>query len=171
MKHFMKSAAFTALFAGAMPSLATAQDLRFDIVHTQACLQEATEWAERQNCIGAASIQCIEATAAGSSTIGMSECTYKEYQWWDGELNAAYGRLRALEKSEDADAGGLPGYISQAEALLNMQRAWIKFRDQKCTYERAQWSGGTGGGPAEISCLLDETARQAMYLDIMTQTY
>ncbi len=45
-----------------------------------------------------------------------------------------------------------------------MQRAWIGFRDAKCGYEAAQWGGGTGAGPASVTCHLHETARQMLYL-------
>jgi uncharacterized protein YecT (DUF1311 family) len=41
-----------------------------------------------------------------------------------------------------------------AEALRDMQRAWIAYRDASCDYERAQWGGGTGGGPATAGCLM-----------------
>jgi uncharacterized protein YecT (DUF1311 family) len=47
-----------------------------------------------------------------------------------------------------------------------MQRAWIEFRDKACTYEAALWQGGTGQGPAAISCLMEQTARQALSLDV-----
>ena len=150
---------------------AAAQDILFSIDHTNACLQEATAWHETRDCIGASMVQCIEATPLGASTLGMNECTARELEYWDDWLNEAYGILRTQEKAEDVESGALPGYTSQADTLLEMQRAWISFRDAKCTYERAQWTGGTGGGPAELSCLLSETAEQTLYLRAMAQTY
>ena len=41
-----------------------------------------------------------------------------------------------------------------ADSLRDMQRAWITFRDAKCDWETVQWGGGTGAGPARLSCLM-----------------
>ncbi|MFT5363966.1 MAG: hypothetical protein ACI9VX_001592 [Dinoroseobacter sp.] len=46
-----------------------------------------------------------------------------------------------------------------------MQRAWIEYRDATCSYEAAQWGGGTGAGPAFAGCLTRLTAEQALYLE------
>lgn len=154
-----------------LASPSVAQDILFSIDHTEACLQEATAWHETRDCIGASMAQCIDATSLGSSTLGMNECAGRELDYWDEWLNDAYSLLRTQEKQEDVESGDLSGYISQADSLLDMQRAWISFRDTKCTYERAQWTGGTGGGPAELSCLLYETAEQTLYLRTMAETY
>jgi len=54
---------------------------------------------------------------------------------------------------------------AQAEALRDMQRAWIAFRDATCTYEASQWSGGTGQGPAYEGCVMRMTAEQTLYLE------
>lgn len=54
---------------------------------------------------------------------------------------------------------------SLGEALRNMQRAWINYRDAGCLYEQAQWFGGTGGGPATMACHMHETARQTLVLE------
>jgi uncharacterized protein YecT (DUF1311 family) len=54
---------------------------------------------------------------------------------------------------------------SVAEALRGMQRAWIVYRDEACDYERAQWAGGTGGGPATAACLMQQTGEQALALE------
>lgn len=151
---------------------AQAQDLIFNIIHTQACLDEALGYTERRDCIGASASACMEATDMGYTTIGMSECTSRELNWWDARLNAVYQRLRAEERAEDAElasSGG--GYQSQADALRDMQRAWIPFRDAKCVYERSQWMGGTGGGPAWLSCMLHETAEQTMDLEATLENY
>jgi uncharacterized protein YecT (DUF1311 family) len=46
-----------------------------------------------------------------------------------------------------------------------MQRAWIGYRDAACDYERAQWGGGSGGGPATAGCLMRLTGEQALALE------
>ena len=148
-----------------------AEDLQFDIRYTTECLARADDLPAQRVCIGAASVACMEATPAGYSTFGMRGCSNFELEWWDGELNAAYQELRAIEKTEDQEMADLPGVESQADALRNMQRAWIALRDAKCLYERAQWGGGTGGGPAYVSCALHETAEQTLYLQSMAMEW
>ena len=54
---------------------------------------------------------------------------------------------------------------SVAEALRAMQRAWIVYRDAACDYERAQWAGGTGGGPATAACLMQQTGVRTLELE------
>lgn len=148
-----------------------AEDLLFDIRHTQDCLAEADDLVAQRVCIGSSAVACMEATPTGYTTIGMSGCTDFELSWWDGELNRAYQELRSIETAEDAEMAGLPGAGGQAEALRDMQRAWIALRDAKCLYERSQWGGGTGGGPAYVSCALHETAQQALYLQSMAMEW
>lgn len=144
---------------------------RFEIWPTQDCVVRGLELTERRNCIGAAAQLCMESSEIGHTTLGMTMCTEQELAWWDAELNRFYQEARAVERAEDAEMAGATGYQSQAEALREMQRAWITFRDAKCDYERAQWGGGTGGGPAWLSCLMYETAEQALYLQVMSVAY
>jgi len=163
-----------AVFAGwaiCAASAVSAEDLRFDIFGTADCVQRADEFADRHICIGLSSTNCMDNTSFGYSTLGMSACTDKELQWWDARLNRFYKKLRALKKVQDAESDGLIGYQSQADALKQMQRAWITFRDTKCGFERSQWGGGTGGGPAMVSCLMYETAEQAMYLELQAAEF
>jgi uncharacterized protein YecT (DUF1311 family) len=139
-----------------------AQDVVFSPAATLSCLS-ATPAENRETCIGLAAQRCIEATPGGYSTVGMSACLGAELDWWDARLNAAYRSVMAEARAMDAEA---PDYApKQAEALRDMQRAWIPFRDAKCAYERSQWGGGTGGGPATLGCLLHETAEQTLHLE------
>lgn len=142
-----------------------AQEVKFDPVHTEACLQEAVEYGERRACIGASANQCMETTPGGYTTVGQGACVWEELQWWDARLNANYKATRAQAKAADDELKSLGSSApSQEIALRDMQRAWIAFRDAKCGYERTLWGGGTGGGPAEAWCRLYETAMQAMDL-------
>ena len=109
---------------------------------------------------------CMTANQSGGSTVGMGGCLSKELDWWDARLNAAYGALMKREKADDAEYGG-EGIPAKAPALRAMQRAWIAWRDATCDYERSQWGGGTGGGPATVGCLMRLTGEQALYLEDM----
>ncbi|MDF0599212.1 DUF1311 domain-containing protein [Psychromarinibacter sp. C21-152] len=141
-----------------------AQELEFDISHTERCLAAAEDRAAREACAGTSAQACME-TPAGGSTVGMGGCLWNEYQWWDDRLNAVYRDLRASDRAEDAEYGDMPGAGRLVETLRDMQRAWIDFRDATCDYERAQWGGGTGGGPAATRCLMRMTAEQVFYLE------
>lgn len=144
---------------------ARAQDMAFDIGATRNCVAGAVSQAQAEACIGAAASLCMS-TPDGSTTAGMGFCLEQEWQWWDARLNAAYGALMARHRRDDAEMAAVGATVpSLAETLRAMQRAWMPFRDAACDYERAQWGGGTGGGPATLGCLMDLTARQALALE------
>jgi uncharacterized protein YecT (DUF1311 family) len=136
-----------------------AQDLVFSPGQTQSCLRSGGG----EDCIGIAADACMQNTLGGYSTVGMGGCLAREWNYWDDLLNANYQRaLRRAEQSDRENAGYGP---SQKDALRTMQRAWIPFRDGMCDFERSQWGGGTGQGPAGAECLMRVTAKQALYLE------
>jgi len=92
----------------------------------------------------------------------LSGCASREADWWDAMLNAEYQARRAEARRFDADTGARP--LPSAEALRDMQRAWITFRDATCSFEASQWGGGTGANPAFLNCIMRMTAEQALYL-------
>ncbi len=146
---------------------------RFDITGTLVCLDAADGFAERRACIGTSATNCMESHPAGYSTLGQGVCLSGELDYWDDRLNASYQSLRAMERQEDLDsaAAEYDWIPSQADALREMQRKWIPYRDATCDYERAQWTGGSGGGPAQASCLMYMTAEQTLYLEGMRDNY
>ena len=138
----------------------------FSPAATEACLAEMTDTQDPTTCIGSSANHCMETTEGGWSTYGMSQCLDRELQYWDVRLNAAYKTVRATRKATDKEMSDLGSAApSQGDALKNMQRAWIVYRDATCDYERSLWGGGTGGGPATVSCLMYMTAEQALYLE------
>lgn len=145
---------------------ASAQELIFSQRYTEACLWALAPDQSAEPCIGESAAQCMADTPGGYSTVGMAGCLDREWQFWDEKLNAAYKARRAEARAADAERDD-PGSMvpSQADALRDMQRAWIAWRDATCDYERALWGGGTGGGPASVSCHMTLTARQALYLE------
>ncbi len=148
---------------------AAAQDLVFDTGGTLSCIETAP--GDGRTCIGRSAEACMKATPGGYSTVGMGGCLDRELSFWDDRLNEVYRALRADERAEDEERSGEFGYVSRAEALRDMQRAWIAWRDATCDYERAQWGGGTGGGPATAGCLMRLTGEQALYLARMRGSY
>ncbi|MFW2541723.1 lysozyme inhibitor LprI family protein [Primorskyibacter sp. 2E107] len=157
----MKIALTVAALGLAVPGIAAAQDLRFSMASTQECFASEGTYDE---CVGASALRCMEENDGGYSTYGMGACYEYERAAWDAELNRIY--QLAMERAREMDAENGSYAPSQAEALRAMQRAWIPFRDRKCDYERSLWAGGTGGGPATVSCLMYETARQVQTLNL-----
>ncbi len=154
-----------AVLAALLAIPAAAQDLRFSPDATVECLDSGNPEGD---CIGASANLCMERTQGGYSTAGMNACLDRELGYWDARLNAAYGPLMARHRREDAEMG-MPEDQRLATTLRAMQRAWIAFRDATCAYERAFWAGGTGAGPATLSCLLRLTGTQALYLERMAE--
>ena len=134
----------------------------FDILVTETCLLGKEQYV-RYACIGASAQICMT-SEIGGSTVGMGYCLRRELDWWDARLNKAYRTLIVSEEKDDKEYGG-PNIPVKADALREMQLAWIKYRDALCDYEAAQWGGGTGAGPAYLSCLLTETGRQVFVLE------
>ncbi|MDD7970119.1 lysozyme inhibitor LprI family protein [Roseinatronobacter alkalisoli] len=154
------------LFAAAMTCPAAAQDLRFDAGPTDICLAGLSDNAQAHDCIGRAATACME-QAGGYTTVGMGFCLDAELSLWDGKLNDAYRTLRADLSAQDgtrADAA-----ISLSDSARDMQRAWIGFRDARCSFEAAQWQGGTGASPAFLGCAMQMTAEQTVYLWAVSQ--
>lgn len=133
----------------------------FDPSILESCLADATI-EDKTDCLRKASAQCME-TENGYTTIGMTYCTGEEYDLWDARLNAAYQEAMTVSKDYDTREQ-VAGVEMQAPLLKEMQQKWIAFRDAACAFERSQWGGGSGGGPATMSCMLEMTARQAEYL-------
>ena len=132
----------------------------------ETCLAGVSDYMELNACIGLSAERCMEETDGGYSTVGMGGCLDREWEYWDARLNIAYGKAMRAAEAMDAEMADLGASVpSQADALRAMQRAWIPFRDRKCDFARSQWGGGTGGGPASISCLMVTTAQQALYIE------
>lgn len=151
-----------AIVIALLSSPVSGQELLFDSSIVQGCLNVANSAQAKLSCIGRSADYCMLATTGGQSTFGMSGCLSAEANWWDGQLNQTYQSMMAEARRIDADK---PEYApSQSVALRAMQRAWIPFRDAKCGFAMSQWAGGTGGGPANASCVMQETAEQTLFL-------
>ena len=143
-----------------------AQELVYSNDATWNCLATTSDRLPRMGCIGRSADACMQATPGGETTVGMGGCLDREFQFWDQVLNGAYSRYQERAAAMDAETTRIGGFAPPlATPLRDMQRAWIPFRDATCEYARAQWGGGTGGGPATIRCLMQMTGEQALALD------
>lgn len=160
----MKHALIAGLLTTTMPQIAAAQD-NFDIGPTARCLSAAVSAQDKSICVGGAASACADLTLGGFSTRSMTGCLGLELAYFDDLLNAEYARVRDLARELDAaDSGTSFDEVSMSDRLIQMQRAWIAFRDATCAYERRQYDGGTIGDLVYVDCQAQLTADQAFRL-------
>ena len=117
-----------------------------------------------RQCIGQAASACM-AGEGGDTTIGMVTCLTEEAREWDMILTAWFSRLTRQAAAADVQLQELGSAAPPAgPALQRAHEHWQAFRDASCEYESLRFQGGTAGGPAAASCLLDLTATQALRL-------
>jgi len=154
----------SSFFAFCIVQSANAEDFVINSDITNICLK-VLPVENRLLCVGKAASTCMKENEGGETTVGMSACFGKELDWWDVKLNETYKTLLQRDEADDAEMRSLQSSAPQKAPVLKiMQRQWISYRDNLCEYEAVQWGGGTGGGPAFLSCLMTETARQYFVL-------
>jgi uncharacterized protein YecT (DUF1311 family) len=107
---------------------------------------------QRESCIGAVTISCQQ-EPGGASTVGMIDCSTREWSVWDERLNRAY-----QDALKDAPS-------KLAKALRDAQRVWLQWREKRCKLPAIDNEGGSIVGPLYTGCMLDATARQALWLE------
>jgi uncharacterized protein YecT (DUF1311 family) len=108
------------------------------------------------SCIGVVSTPCQE-TSEGRSNLGMGDCIRRELAVWDERLNKSYKRW--------IDACG---ETKVCAARRKFARAWLAARDTRCALPRIEMQGSIAI-PLTSACMLDATARQAIWLDADAQ--
>ncbi len=104
------------------------------------------------SCIGVVATACIQSEGNGS-TATMVQCYGREAETWDARLNAAYKALLANGDGQDV-----------ADGLRKTQRNWVAFRDSACAQPAVVFKG-TMAAPTSAYCVLELTARQALWLE------
>jgi uncharacterized protein YecT (DUF1311 family) len=70
-------------------------------------------------------------------------------------------------KQRDGQDGSRGGGFGYAAALLESQRAWLKFRDTQCVIEGGQYAGGSAQGMTVAGCRTDLTKARTAQLKSM----
>jgi len=109
--------------------------------------------ARREHCVGYAAEICIAADEDGSSTLGTADCVRREARVWEARLNDAYKTLLSRTSGRTRDS------------YRRAERAWITYRDATCAVAAARLGTHDRVVPVTTNCLLDLTARQALWLD------
>jgi len=105
------------------------------------------------SCIGVVSTPCL-AVPSNVSTMAMADCLRRETAIWDERLNAAYKSWTSKCDSPDI-----------CEARRKLERAWLADRDARCTLPHVEAQGGTIAIIEGSDCMLDATARQAIWIE------
>lgn len=161
-------AALTLIISVVMAAGASHGDPAYDGALLDGCLNRAAEQGRDsvhlRQCIGQAAGACM-AGEGGDTTIGMVTCLRHEASEWDMILTAQLDRLTRQAEAADAELERLQSAAPPAgPALQRAHEYWQAFRDASCEYEALRFQGGTAGGPAAASCLLELTATQALRL-------
>jgi uncharacterized protein YecT (DUF1311 family) len=104
------------------------------------------------SCIGVVATACIQ-SEGNESTATMVQCYGREAETWDARLNAAYKALLANGGGQDV-----------ADGLRKTQRNWVALRDAACAQPAVVFKG-TMAAPMSAYCVLELTARQALWLE------
>jgi len=105
------------------------------------------------SCIGVVSTRCL-AVRDNVSTAAMAGCMRRETAIWDERLNAAYKSWTSKCDSPEI-----------CEARRKLERAWLAERDARCTLPHVEAQGGTIAIIEGSDCMLDATARQAIWIE------
>lgn len=120
----------------------------------QSCI-DATETPA--SCINEISRNCEEESEDGYSTRGMIACAGRETAIWDARLNEAYAGLREMMQRN--------GRQDQMDAIQQVQRLWIQYRDAECAQRALAYDGGSMGGVTHAYCINQVTAVRALDLE------
>ena len=86
------------------------------------------------------------------TTLAISTCFGASGEQSNAELDRTYRRITSVLDADDR------------QGLEQAQRLWLAYRDATCVTERRLWSGDTGGNPAYLACIDDETRHRLDYL-------
>jgi uncharacterized protein YecT (DUF1311 family) len=171
MIHPSTLAACLALLVGVpAPASADAKVAPKDQAVLASCLDQAKAAGKSaESCIGTVQDACTK-ESGNESNAAISGCIGREVAVWDERLNAAYkaalaGDLASQQAYGNAGARKLTG----AEVMRAAQRAWIGFRERKCSAARLPMEGGSGAALLGGACFLQETARQAIWLETLDE--
>lgn len=110
----------------------------------------------------------------GGAAYAASTASKSAACWKQGATVAIANCFAASGKEADADLNRLYGEImtvlgpSDKQGLQKAERLWVDYREASCSAEKNLWDGGTGGNPAYLACVDDETRHR---LDYLQETY
>lgn len=112
-------------------------------------------------------IALLMAAAPMQSQAQMTRSAGGSYAQADAAMTAQWKRTYAYMKQRDGQDGSRGGGFGYAAALLESQRAWLKFRDTQCVIEGGQYAGGSAQGMTVAGCRTGLTKARTAQLKSM----
>ncbi|MFV0622978.1 lysozyme inhibitor LprI family protein [Sphingomonas sp. ac-8] len=94
----------------------------------------------------------------------MTRCAGQAYQAADAAMTRQWKTTYAYMKGRDARNSSRGGGFGYAPALLESQRAWLKFRDTQCVIEGGEFAGGSAQPMAQAQCKVRLTRQRTAQL-------
>ncbi|MEG3176360.1 lysozyme inhibitor LprI family protein [Sphingomonas sp. RB3P16] len=85
----------------------------------------------------------LTAAAPVQTQAAMNRSAGSSYAQADAAMTAQWKRTYAYMKGRDAQDTSRGGGFGYAGALLESQRAWLKYRDTQCVVEGGVYAGGS----------------------------
>lgn len=85
----------------------------------------------------------------------LNDCAVQTYKNADREMNAAYKKVMNTLKSSP----------QKSKALLQAQRAWLKFRDADCAFLNSNSTDGSINAMNNALCLSERTTERIYFLN------
>jgi uncharacterized protein YecT (DUF1311 family) len=125
-----------------------------EIAAIDGCLARADqEKTGYRDCIGKAVDACLDVDNPGA----VFDCQIRETAIWDRKLDQSYAVL-------------MQGLTSEAKTRLrDMQRAWLGYREKRCSYEQLWSPSTTGALKREHGCRLEMTAERMIDLAVLRE--
>ena len=102
--------------------------------------------------------------ASPQTQTDMTRCAGQDYVQADAAMTRQWKATQAFMKQRDAQDKSRGGGFGYAAALLESQRAWLKFRDTQCVIAGAEFAGGSMQPMAVAQCKARLTEARAKEL-------
>ena len=112
-------------------------------------------------------IALLMAAAPLQTQAQMTRSAGTGYAQADAAMTAQWKRTYADMRQRDGEDGSRGGGFGYAAALLESQRAWLKFRDTQCVIEGGQYAGGSAQGITIAGCRTGLTQARTKQLKTM----
>jgi uncharacterized protein YecT (DUF1311 family) len=113
---------------------------------------QAKALQNEESCVGVVTAGCVH-EEGNDNTGTLIQCYGREADAWDACLNTAYKALMASGQDQDI-----------LDGLRKAERTWITFRDASCAQYAIVFKGNAAG-PMGNQCVMEMTARQALWLE------
>jgi uncharacterized protein YecT (DUF1311 family) len=102
--------------------------------------------------------------AAPQTQTQMTQSAGTAYVQADAAMTRQWKLTQAYMKRRDARDTSRGGGFGYAAALLESQRAWLKFRDTQCVIAGGEFAGGSAQGMATATCKARLTRERTVQL-------